>query len=289
MPPLSIDDFKKKPASDSSIEDKLNKAKSTIEDEDDEEQESVSTKVESKIDKSEKDSTEAETQEAEVEEKIDIDRSLDSYKDEVKKLREENKKKRLQITEAERLAEERVQKLLESRDKELEDLRKIKEKLEKEEKDKELSSKSLEEKASILELELKEKDKDLKKALAKMEDINKKYEEYLREQEDKRLATEEVLNRRIEAEIAKIPEEQRKFAKALVKGEGSLEAGYRALLEAQQENLFGKKKVEVVHSVPKDNSNNKSDKKIPASKASKMKNALAGILDGQKDTSKRII
>jgi len=185
-------------------------------------------------------------------------RTLESMEDEVKALRAESTKRRLEnkalkANALELFEDERKQ--MTAKTKELEKQLKAFQKLQLEAEAEKAGVKIDAKTQEILqakELDLEQKQKDFEKLEKKYADIESKHNEFLERQKEEAELKEKVLKAKIESELELIPEDKRDFAQALVRGYEDMQDGYFKLLEAKQGGLFGVKKVEVSHQVPID-------------------------------------
>jgi myosin heavy subunit len=189
--------------------------------------------------------------EPEVDLEIEKKRTLVSLEDEVKKLREENAKRRLEAKALREQAEELFKDEKSEYEKKIKALEQQTNELAKLKKNSVEQTVSEEEKIRLKDLELSEMKKEFSKLSSKYDEIHSSYKSFLDQQEQEKQIRSQAWDNKIKDEISKIPEEKRKFAEALIKGYEDKQEALFALLEAKKENLFGNKKVEVVHAVPK--------------------------------------
>jgi hypothetical protein len=184
-------------------------------------------------------------------------RSAESIEDELKSLREEAKKRRLENKALKENAlqlfeDERKQMTAKTKEleKQLKAFKELQLKAEAEKAGVEIDAKT-QEILQAKELDLEQKQKDFEKLEKKHLEIESRYKEIIERQKEEAELKEKVLKAKIEAELETIPEDKRDFATALVRGYEDRQDGYFKLLEAKQGGLFGAKKVEVSHQVPK--------------------------------------
>lgn len=209
-------------------------------------------------------------------------RTAESLEDEVKKLRQENAKRR----EREKKAHEEAAKLFSSEreqyetqmaemKKQLEGLSKVKEAKAESEIDNSIEVKAKESELSAI----REANAALKKQLDAISAAQKAQEE--KESEEKKLRSQAIQSR-FDEELKSIPEDKQKFAKSMFKGHEDAQEGLFAFLEAKREGLFGKKQIQVIHkptntqSTEKQQSNNQE--KITSKQ--KIRSGLSKSLSG---------
>lgn len=213
-------------------------------------------------------------------------RSQESLEDEIKKLREESAKRRLEnkaLKEqaADLFEEERKQMLAKQKEmeKQLKALQKIQLENEAKERGLELDAKT-KELIEAKELEAEQNRKELEKLRKKHEETESKYNEYLERQREEAELKDKVLQSKIDAELEKIPEDKRTFADALVRGFEDKQAGYFELLRAKQEGLFGVKKVEVAHQVPVGDKGESTEQKQHRNNKERLSSGLSKVTGG---------
>ena len=188
-------------------------------------------------------------------------RTKDSYEDEIKKLREENAKRRKKEQEAkekalkmaeEVYASERAQYEAEKAalKKELEDLKALK----KEEKQVEEEIKNAESNAEVQELKAQ-----LAELKAESDKIKAEAEARRQKEEEEKALRKQAAENRFKTLLSEIPEEYKDYASAMFKGYSDSSEGLIAITKAKAQGLFGKKTIEVVSQVPKDNHNENKD------------------------------
>lgn len=214
-------------------------------------------------------------------------RTAESMQDEIKKLREENAKKRIETKTAHDLASKMIEektKEFEAKSKELDEKAKKYDEIERLKTD---SSKSAEEKLNAKELEVRQLSETVDAERKSKSEAERKLNEFLDEQRNEKEIKTKVLQSRIDDIIKTIPEDKKKFATALVNGFEDKQEGLMSLLEAKQSNLFGTKKVEVAHVTPKGNTSSTINSDNLNYKQ-KMKRGLADIRGNQKPGSKLV-
>ena len=214
-------------------------------------------------------------------EEASVERSMESLEDEIKKLRQENAKRRVESKEqqelAERLAEEKTAELK----KKLEDYKKVEEELVAIKKAEEDKNRTADERIAHLQMELDQKKQESEKTQAKLAEIEAKHQEFLNKQKEEEELRAQVIKNRINSQLETIPEEQKELAQAMVNGYADLQDGYVALLKAKEQGVFGAKKVEVIHDVPRD-TNTKENNTQVLGKGNKIKSGLSKRLPGVK-------
>ena len=204
-------------------------------------------------------------------------RSIESLDDEIKKLRQENAKRRLEAKTAEEIAAKLVEdktKEFEARMQELADKAKRFDEIEKAKAD---QSKSTEEKLTARELELKELQESMQAERKAKAEAESKLKQIMEEKAREEEIRNQVIQARIDEIMKDIPEDKKKFATGLVNGASDKQDAYVTLLEAKQQGMFGAKKVEVAHFVPKNDSSPEKKSSDNLNYKQKMKNGLADI------------
>jgi len=190
----------------------------------------------------------------------------DELENKLKEAREDAAKRRMQNKVLKEQATELFSKEKELYAKEIAELKKQADELAALKKKDAISEKGIGEQLELTRLEIESKNKELLKTQKKADEAQSKLQEFLDQQKETEEIQNKVLDEKIAEELAKIPEGKRKFAELIVKGEGSdKKAGLYALLEAKNDNLFGVKKVEVIHQVPR-NSETTNTNKVLTSK-----------------------
>lgn len=214
-------------------------------------------------------------------------RALDSLQDEIKKLRKEsaarrNENKVLKEQAAELFEAER--KAMQKKIVELEKKANVAAEKSKDEAKEEGQAVD----TAKIDLILAEKQKELEKQQKRAE----KYETQLKEIEEAKKEEDRIRKEAVELKVSEllteIPEEKRKFASSIVKGHEDPQEGYLALLEAKQEGLFGVKKVEVAHQVPKNPEPSKEENKL-VNNRTRISKGLKSITSGGVAPGQRII
>jgi DNA repair exonuclease SbcCD ATPase subunit len=218
-----------------------------------------------------------------------VKRTEDSYEDEIKKLREENAKRRKKEQEAKDRAlamadevfkteREEYESQLAQMKKQLEEVKALKKEENKVEADIKKAETSAE--ADILRKELSElrKEADQIKAEAQARREAEEQEKSLRKQ---------AAENRFKSMLVEIPEEFKDFASAMFKGYSDPSEGLIALTKAKAQGLFGKRTIEVVSRVPRETNNNNENKVLSGrekreQRISVLKTRRQGLTPGQK-------
>lgn len=202
----------------------------------------------------------------------------DELENKLKAAREDAAKKRLQNKELKSQASEMFSVERETLAKEIAELKRQTKELESFKKKEELNDKEIGERLELSKLEIESQNKALLKANKKAEESQAKLQEFLDQQKETELIQSQILGEKITEIIESLPEDKRRYAKLIANGEDDKKAGLYALIEAKNEGLFGVKKVEVAHQVPRkdaetinETSNNKNTSK------SKIANGLRNI------------
>lgn len=206
-------------------------------------------------------------------------RSIESYEDEVKKLREENAKRRKREQEAREKALAQADEIFKSEREMYESkLAELQAQLEKTK-----SSKS-ESASEEIDNQIKAKEKDaqydqIMKKLQELEKANEEKDRILREakerEEEEKQLRRQAAESRFNSLLKEIPEDQQEFAKVMFNGAGDPQKGLLTVTEAKAKGLFGKKRVEVIHSPAKSTSTATSETNTNKNLSSKEKMRLA--------------
>ncbi len=176
--------------------------------------------------------------------------SKESALKEVTKLREENKAVRTkfqeQLDKIKTDTEAKIAKIQEDAQSAYD----AKKKLEAVEADAADKKRSIEEKLADREAKLARTEEAYKRQLQDKEKEVEGYKSKALQYEAEVEARREQYRDRIKEELAKVPEELREFADAIVKGKEDPQEGWLALAAARDKGLFGDKKVVVSHAVP---------------------------------------
>lgn len=215
-------------------------------------------------------------------------RTKDSYEDEIKKLREENAKRRKKEQEAKEKAlamadevfkterEEYENQIAEMKKKllEIESLKKEENKVEKEIKDAQSSA------------ELDMLKQELKALRAESSAAKAEIEAQKRRDEEERSLRRQAAENRFKSMINEIPEEFKEAASAMFKGYEDPSEGLIAITKYKAQGLFGKKTIEVINRIPREDNNN-TQNKVPSSRerfakrTEALKNRRQGLVPGQ--------
>ncbi len=176
--------------------------------------------------------------------------SMDSALKEVVKLREENKSVRTkyqeQVDKIKAEADAKIAKIQEDASSAYE----AKKKLEAVEADAADKKRSIEEKLADREAKLSRAEEAFKRQLADKEKEVDTYKSKAIQFEAEVEARRETYRTRIKEELAKVPDDLKEFAEAIVKGKEDPQEGWLALSAARDKGLFGEKKVVVNHAAP---------------------------------------
>lgn len=176
--------------------------------------------------------------------------SKDSALKEVVKLREENKAVRTKFQEQlDKVREDTEAQIAKIRE-EAQSAYDAKKKLEAVEAEAADKKRTIEEKLADREAKLARTEEVLKREIADKEAELAKYKNKAIQYEAEQEAKREQYRDRIKEELAKIPDELKEFADAIVKGKEDPQEGWLALAAARDKGLFGEKKVTVSHAVP---------------------------------------
>lgn len=206
-------------------------------------------------------------------------RTVDSYEDEIKKLREENAKRRKKEAEAKELALASAEEIFKSERELYENkLAQLTEELDKSKQAKvEVADKKIEDEIKTQEtsIELKAIKKQLDELRKKNEESEKILKEQKEREDDERQLRRQAAQNRFLSLLKEIPEDQHKFAQAVFKGHEDPQEGLLAVAEAKTSGIFGKKKIEVVHATPKTYTpKNVDEERTPINKKVKMTEAI---------------
>jgi DNA repair exonuclease SbcCD ATPase subunit len=176
--------------------------------------------------------------------------TTDSLFKEIKKLREENKTVRIKYQENVESLKKDMDNRISAREKEVEQYAQAKKELE------ELKEKEADKKRDLAE-KLAHREAALAEARAKLEFTDKSYQDKLKDLEVKlssfeaqNAAQKAVYQKRLEDELAVIPEKYKDVASLIVKGAGDPADALVALNEAKIKGVFEDKTIIVNHSVP---------------------------------------
>ncbi len=176
--------------------------------------------------------------------------SKDSALKEVVKLREENKAVRTkfqeQLDKVRKETEDAISKIKEDAATAYE----AKKKLEAVEADAADKKRSIEEKLADREAKLARAEEAFKRQLEDKEKEIASFKDKALQYEAEQEAKRQQYRDRIKEELAKVPEELKEFAEALVKGQQDPQEGWLVLSAARDKGLFSDKKVVVSHAVP---------------------------------------
>lgn len=205
-----------------------------------------------------------------------VKRTEDSYEDEIKKLREENAKRRKKEQEAKEKAlamadevfkteREEYEKNLAEMKRQLDELKALKKEENKVEKEVKAAESSVE--SEILRKELESLRKESAAIKAEMEARRES-------EESEKALRKQAAENRFKSFLNEIPEEYKEYASAMFKGYSDSSEGLIAITKAKAQGLFGKKTIEVVSRVPKEDKHNNTSELNPRHKRDKRVNAL---------------
>jgi len=187
----------------------------------------------------------------------------DELENKLKSARDDAAKKRLQNKELKSQASEIFSVEREILAKEIAELKKQTKELESFKKKEELNDREIGEQLELTKIEIESQNKALIKANKKAEESQLKLQEFLDQQKETEDIQNQILGEKINEIIESLPEDKRKYANLIAKGEGDIKSGLYALMEAKNEGLFGVKKVVVAHQVPRQDADiNTNNKKI---------------------------
>jgi hypothetical protein len=197
----------------------------------------------------------------------------------LKAAREDAAKKRKQKQQIKEEADLLFEKEREEYKKELKKLRERTAKLDELEKSREDTEKSSDEKLKLKQIELEAREKEFEKLSKKSKDIETKYNEMIARQEEERKLQDQVYQEKIDELLQAIPESKQKYAKRIAQSEQDKRDALTALLEAKHDGLFDEPSIQVNHSSPKINDDNKNSQE-PRSKKELMKQGLKRLNEG---------
>jgi DNA repair exonuclease SbcCD ATPase subunit len=217
-----------------------------------------------------------------------VKRTEDSYEDEIKKLREENAKRRKKEQEAKEKAlamadevfkteREEYERNLAEMKKQLEELKALKK--EENKVDDQVAKAQTSAEIEILRQEMLE--------LKKERDAARKSEQERaqKEAEEKALRKQAAENR-FKSMLTEIPEEFKDYASAMFKGYSDPSEGLIAITKAKAQGIFGKRTIEVVSRIPRETNNNETkvlnSREKMQRKVSALKSRRTGLMPGQK-------
>lgn len=217
-----------------------------------------------------------------------VKRTEESYEDEIKKLREENAKRRKKEQEAKEKALAIADEVFKAEREEYErSLAEMKSQLEELKAQKKAESK--------VESEVKKAETNAEMELLKqqMAELKKERDEAKAREQERREAEEyertlrkQAAENRFKSFLSEIPEDFKDYASAMFKGYDDPSEGLIAITKAKAQGLFGKKTIEVVSRVPREekhnntielNSRQKRDKRVQA-----LKERRQGLVPGSK-------
>ena len=215
-------------------------------------------------------------------------RTTSSYEDEIKKLREENAKRRKKEQDAKesalamadevfKIEREEYESQLAEMKKQLLEIKSLK---------KEENKVEEEIKATQSRVELDMLKKELKALQAESSAARAEIEAQKKRDEDERSLRRQAAENRFKAMITEIPEEFKEAASAMFKGYTDPSEGLIAITKYKAQGLFGKKTIEVVNRIPREDNNNKTNT-VPTSRekfakrTEALKNRRQGLVPGQ--------
>jgi hypothetical protein len=223
--------------------------------------------------------------------------SKDSALKEVVKLREENKAVRTKFQEQlDKIKQEQAEAIAKIKE-EAQSAYEAKKKLEAVEAEAADKKRSIEEKLADREAKLARTEEAYKRQLEEKEKEVASYKNKALQYEAEVEARREQYRDRIKEELAKVPDDLKEFADAIVKGKEDPQEGWLALAAARDKGLFGEKKVVVNHTVPGAGngarlSKTKADEEAEAKNKKKtsrdlIRNGLSKIKQGESNSAFR--
>ena len=203
-------------------------------------------------------------------------RTQESYEDEIKKLREENAKRRKKEQTAKEKALKAAEEIFKSeREQYQSDLAEMKKQLE------ELKNLKKEEDKADEVVKSTQTNAEIEALRVEMAELKKERDEAkarevarLKEEEEEKALRKKAAENRFYAMLNDVPEEYKEYATAMFKGYSDPSEGLIAITKAKTQGLFGKKTIEVVSQVPKDNNNKETTVLNPRQKRAKKIEAL---------------
>jgi DNA repair exonuclease SbcCD ATPase subunit len=217
-----------------------------------------------------------------------VKRTEDSYEDEIKKLREENAKRRKKEQEAKEKALAMADEVFKTEREEYESqLAEMKKQLE--------EAKALKKEENKVEAEIKKAEtsaesEQLLKELKELREANQKIQAQIQAQreaeEQEKSLRKQAAENRFKSMLTEIPEEFKDYASAMFKGYSDPSEGLIALTKAKAQGLFGKRTIEVVSRVPRESNNNENKvltgREKREQRVSALKTRRQGLTPGQK-------
>lgn len=214
-------------------------------------------------------------------------RSQESYEDEIKKLREENAKRRKKEQEAKEKALALAEEVFKTEREEYE--RKIAEMEKRLEEQKALKKEEQKVDAEIKKAETNAEAEAYRKEL---EELRKEREAFKAEiqarkeaEEQERALRKQAAENRFNSMLTDVPEDLKEFARAMFRGYEDPSEGLIAFTKAKTQGVFGKKTIEVVSRIPKED---KPTKEVSSrhskfnSRVNALKERRAGLQPGDK-------
>lgn len=203
-------------------------------------------------------------------------RTKESYEDEIKKLREENAKRRKKEQEAKEKALAMAEEVFKSEREEYEKkLAELKKKLEEKENLKKEESKVDEEIKQVQSSVENEKLlKELEELRRETAAIKAEAKARLEAEEQEKALRRQAAENRFNTMLKEVPEEYKDFAIAMFNGYKDPSEGLIALTRAKAQGMFGKKTIEVVSRIPKDEKDNKTTELSPRQVRNRRVNAI---------------
>lgn len=216
-------------------------------------------------------------------------RTKESYEDEIRKLREENAKRRKKEQEAKEKALAIADEVFKTEREEYErSLAEMKSQLE------ELKAQKKAESKVDNEVKKAETNAEMELLKQQMAELKKERDEAKAREQERREAEEyertlrkQAAENRFKSLLSEVPEEFKDYASAMFKGYSDPSEGLIAITKAKAQGLFGKKTIEVVSRVPREekhnnntielNSRQKRDKRVQA-----IKERRQGLVPGAK-------
>jgi hypothetical protein len=215
-------------------------------------------------------------------------RTKDSYEDEIKKLREENAKRRKKEQEAKEkalaMADEVFKTEREEYDRQLAEMKKQLE-----------DSKALKKEENKVEKEMinaesKAEADELRRELEAIRKENAKIQAQIQAQkeaeESEKSLRKQAAENRFASMLKEIPVEFQEAATMMFKGYSDSSEGLIAITKYKEQGLFGKKTIEVVSRVPREQNNNEtkplSQREVREKRVSALKSRRQGLVPGAK-------
>lgn len=214
-------------------------------------------------------------------------RTKESYEDEIKKLRDENAKRRKKEQETREkalaIADEVFKTEREEYDNQIAEMKKQLEELKAQKKAEVKVDNDVKKAETNAEMELlKQQMSELKK---ERDEAKAREQERKEAEESEKALRKQAAENRFKSFLNEIPEDLKDYASAMFKGYDDPSEGLIAITKAKTQGLFGKKTIEVVSRIPKEDKNNKielnsrqkRDKRVQA-----IKDRRQGLVPGAK-------